>query len=167
MTDRRCWYLSLIVTAALLAGALACRHEEPLPVLYPVPDARMINQAGKPFDLASARGNVTVYDFIFTNCAASCPMMTHTMGALVKRTDRSQPVRFISISVDPLRDKPAVLASYASRSGADDRWSFLTGNPATVRSVTVNGFKLAVEPVQAGSKPFCTAPSSSSPIAAE
>ena len=121
-------------------------------MLYPVPDARMITQAGKPFDLATARGNVTVYDFIFTNCAASCPMMTRTMGALVKRTDRSQPVRFISISVDPLRDSPAVLASYASRSGADERWSFLTGDPATVRSVTVNGFKLAVEPVQAGSE---------------
>lgn len=140
----------LVVTLAL--GAAFCRHDEPLPVLYPAPDAEFINQNGAAVSLASFRGSVVVYDFIFTNCAASCPLMTRRMHDVVEGTDKSLPVQFVSVSVDPSRDTPEVLAAYARRSGADERWTFLTGGADTIRRVTVKGFKLPVEPVQPGSE---------------
>jgi protein SCO1 len=42
----------------------------------------------------------------------------------------------VSITVDPERDTPEVLKQYAENFGADLKgWAFLTGEPATVRSV--------------------------------
>ena len=46
-------------------------------------------------------------------------------------------VRFVTITVDPERDTPAVLKRYAQNYGARlDGWSFLTGSPAAIRDVT-------------------------------
>jgi protein SCO1/2 len=45
-------------------------------------------------------------------------------------------VQFLSITVDPARDTPAVLKRYAERHGAQDAgWAFLTGTPSEIRSV--------------------------------
>jgi protein SCO1/2 len=89
------------------------------------------------------KGNVTVYDFIFTNCAGTCPMMTATMRRITTKIDKNAPVRFVSISVDPQRDTPEKLRSYASKVRNDPRWVFLTGDQKTITDLSINGFKLA------------------------
>jgi protein SCO1/2 len=129
-----------LVLVTLLA---ACRHESKLPKLFPVPDAALINETGQPLRLGALKGNVVVYDFIFTNCAGTCPVMTATMRKLTKQIDAKLPVRFVSISVDPLRDTPPVLRNYASKVRNDQRWLFVTGDPKTIVDLSVNGFKLA------------------------
>lgn len=131
--------------ALLLAlfAAAACSHESKLPRLFPVPNAPLVTDASKPLQLDQLKGNVVVYDFIFTNCAGTCPMMTTAMRRLTKAVDKDLPVRFVSISVDPNRDTPAVLANYASKVRNDDRWIFVTGKPETIVDLSVNGFKLA------------------------
>ena len=135
--------LRMTLLAFLLICA-ACRHHSDLPKLFPVPNASLVSEAGKPVQLDSMKGSVTVYDFIFTNCAGSCPMMTRTMQLVTKKIDPSLPVRFVSISVDPARDTPAVLAAYAKRARNNDtRWTFLTGDPQTITRLSVDGFKLA------------------------
>jgi cytochrome oxidase Cu insertion factor (SCO1/SenC/PrrC family) len=126
--------------ALLLA---ACTHESRLPKLFPVPDASLVAENGKPVRLAEMKGYVTVYDFIFTNCAGTCPMMTSAMRRITSKVDKSAKVRFVSISVDPARDTPAVLRGYAARVRNDDRWLFLTGERAAIINLSVNGFKLA------------------------
>jgi protein SCO1/2 len=128
----------------LLAIAfLGCHHQSDLPRLFPVPNDTLIADTGKPVALAAMKGNVTVYDFIFTNCAGSCPVMTAQMRRLTKRIDKDAPVRFVSISVDPTRDTPAVLAEYAKRVRNDPRWVFLTGTKDQIIHLSVDGFKLA------------------------
>jgi len=121
----------------------ACHHQSNLPKLFTVPNATLVTDAGKPMQLDAMKGYVTVYDFIFTNCAGTCPMMTATMRRLTGAIDKSQPVRFVSISVDPTRDTPAVLHQYAARVRNDDRWLFLTGDRDTIVRLSVDGFKLA------------------------
>ena len=37
------------------------------------------------------KGNVTVYNFIFTNCAGTCPIMTNNMRAVTPKIDRRRP----------------------------------------------------------------------------
>jgi protein SCO1/2 len=108
-----------------------------------VPDTQLVDETGKPVNLASMKGSVTVYDFIFTNCTGTCPIMTNNMRALTPKIDDDAPVRFVSISVDPARDTPAVLADYAKRNRNDPRWTFLTGDRQTVVDLSVKGFKLA------------------------
>lgn len=136
---------------AVLFAVAACRPQHELPKLYPVPDATLVDESGKPVKLSSFNGNVTVYDFIFTTCAGTCPIMTNNMRALTQEIDGKAPVRFVSITVDPTRDTPAVLAKYAKRVRNDPRWTFLTGDRDTIVDVSVKGFKLtAGDPTPGG-----------------
>jgi cytochrome oxidase Cu insertion factor (SCO1/SenC/PrrC family) len=53
----------------------------------------------------------------------------------------------VSISVDPEHDTPGVLADYAKGIGVDPaRWTLLTGDPARIRSLVVDGFKTPLPP---------------------
>ena len=141
MARRLLTALITLLIALLLVGS--CRHEPALPKLFPVPDAALISETGKRVRLSELKGYVTVYDFIFTNCAGTCPVMTATMRRLTSKVDKNAKVRFVSISVDPERDTPAVLREYASKVRNDDRWMFLTGDKQTIVNLSVNGFKLA------------------------
>lgn len=141
-----------VVALALLLAA--CRQKSDLPKLFPVPDAQLVNERGAPVSLASMKGSVTVYDFIFTSCQGTCPIMTNNMRALTKEIDKDAPVRFVSISVDPTRDTPQVLADYAKRVRNDDRWTFLTGKREDIVQLSVNGFKLAAGDPGPGGDPL-------------
>lgn len=141
--------------ALLLAFlAAACQPEPELPRLFPVPDAKLIDERGQAVSLDSMKGSVTVYDFIFTHCTGTCPIMTNNMRELTAKVDGDAPVRFVSISVDPARDTPEVLASYARRVRNDPRWTFLTGDRAAIVDLSVKGFKLAAGDPMPGGEPL-------------
>jgi len=131
----------LLLSAVFLT--LACHHESDLPKLFPIPEAQLVSDESKPVRMSELRGSVVVYDFIFTHCAGTCPMMTATMRRLTKKIPKDAAVRFVSISVDPIRDTPPVLHDYAGHVRNDPRWMFLTGDRKTIVDLSVNGFKLA------------------------
>jgi protein SCO1/2 len=55
-------------------------------------------------------------------------------------------IHLVSITVDPARDTPAVLAGYAKNYGADTaRWHFLTGEKDAIYRLSIEGFKLGVD----------------------
>jgi protein SCO1/2 len=133
-----------IAILAMIVLALAgCQHKSDLPKLFPVPSVNLVTNHGKPLNLDQLKGYVTVYDFIFTNCSGTCPLMSSSMKALTGKVDPKLPVRFVSISVDPARDTPEVLRRYADRLRADDRWVFATGSRDDIVKLSVDGFKLA------------------------
>jgi protein SCO1/2 len=143
-TARRLFMTSNVyLVVAMLLLAVSCSHQSDLPKLFRVPNTTLVSDANKPVQLDAMKGNVTVYDFIFTNCAGTCPMMTSTMRRITSKIDKDAPVRFVSISVDPQRDTPAALRGYASKVRNDPRWVFLTGEAKTITDLSVNGFKLA------------------------
>jgi protein SCO1/2 len=133
----------------------ACHHESKLPKLFTLPDAQLTSDAGKPVRVSDLKGYVTVYDFIFTNCTGTCPMMTRSMQLTTKKVGDDKKVRFVSITVDPLRDTPAVLAEYAKKVRNDPRWMFLTGKRDDIVRLSVEGFKLAAgDKVANGGEPL-------------
>lgn len=138
----------------LLLFFLACRPAPDLPKLFEVPNAQLVDETGKPLNLDALKGNVTVYDFIFTSCTGTCPIMTNNMRALTPKVDEDAPVRFVSISVDPARDTPPVLAEYARRVRNDPRWTFLTGERQAILDLSVKGFKLAAGDPMPGGEPL-------------
>lgn len=142
------------VLLVLAFAALSCKPQPELPKLFPVPDASLIDENARPVNLASMKGSVTVYDFIFTHCTGTCPIMTNNMRALTARVDREAPVRFVSISVDPARDTPQVLSEYAKRVRNDPRWTFLTGDRDTIVRTSVQGFKLTAGDPMPGGEPL-------------
>jgi len=75
-------------------------------------------------------------------------MMTGHMVELQKRL-ASRPVRFVSFSVDPTYDQPAILKTYAAKHGADEsNWDFLTGPENRSTLAVAAGMKIAAMPAQ-------------------
>jgi len=145
---------SAVIVLLLVAFAFSCQRHSDLPKLFPVPGTQLVDETGKPVTLDAMKGSVTVYDFIFTTCRGTCPIMTSNMRALTKEIDRDAPVRFVSISVDPSRDTPQVLAVYAKRVRNDPRWTFLTGKREDIVRLSVQGFKLAAGDPGPGGDPL-------------
>lgn len=120
------------------------------PTLGELPAFDLTDQAGRPLRHADLAGKVALINFIYTSCTDICPGMTARMRAVQERLREAgltpERVRLVSISVDPERDRPEVLAAYAARFKADTSgWHFLTGATADVRKVVVDGFKLGLE----------------------
>ena len=107
-----------------------------------VPDFTLTNQQGHPFGLSDMASKIWVADFIFTHCLTICPAMTLEMARLQSEF-ATEPIYFVSFSVDPERDTPDVLSRYATQYGADERrWHFLTGEKEHIHQLAQKGFKL-------------------------
>jgi protein SCO1/2 len=111
---------------------------ERLPTVGPAPDFSLTSQDGAPVSLADFHGKVLAVTFIFTSCADTCPRLTAKMAEVQDAlgADFGAKVSFVSITVDPERDTPAVLKDYAETFGANLKgWVFLTGTPAAIDDV--------------------------------
>jgi protein SCO1 len=102
-------------------------------------DRKLVTQHGKEVSFYTdvLQGKVVLINFVFTRCADACPMQSATLAAVQSLLADAvgRDVFLVSISVDPVRDTPQVLNEYASRFGAGDGWSFLTGAKANVDEV--------------------------------
>lgn len=140
--------LHLILRAIIAVLTISCSSvkQDPLPVLSTVPDFTLTERSGQPFGLNDLRGHVWVADFIFTNCAGTCPIMTTAMTEIQKTAlaEKLDDVKLVSITVDPERDTPEVLQRFADGYGAlKDRWYFLTGDGAAIQQLANKGFLLS------------------------
>ena len=114
-----------------------------------VPAFSLTNQLGQSVTDQSLRGAPWVANFIFTRCGSVCPMLTAKFKAFQTRLHDLDEVRYVSITVDPEYDRPAVLARYAERFQADPaRWQFLTGSLDAIEKTVVEGFKIHIGEVE-------------------
>jgi protein SCO1/2 len=123
---------------AMMMGMLLA--QSPLADIGPAPEVSLTNTAGRTFALSSLRGKAVLVSFIYTTCNGSCPATTHNLyrvqQTLIEAGLWGKQVEFVSISLDPDRDTPEVLARYAKIYSADTtRWHFLTGSPEQVTKV--------------------------------
>lgn len=99
-------------------------------------DGAVLDAAGKRRRLAEfTQGRVTLLAFMYSSCAdpTGCPyaftVMHQLKHALEKLPQASGRVRFVSLSFDPERDTPQVLALYGRDHGGAAQhvaWEFLT-----------------------------------------
>jgi protein SCO1/2 len=113
---------------------------KPLDVGAQVPDFTLIDQTRQRVALSSLAGKVLAVNFIYTRCALPqfCLRVTNNFGVLQKRFQKElgRDLVLLTITFDPQRDTPEVLASYASQWKADPQtWHFLTGPVNDVRKV--------------------------------
>jgi len=112
----------------------------PLAPGQPVPDFTLTDQTGRPIRLSQFAGKVVTAAFIYTSCPLPnyCFRLSNNLGRLRKRfADRmGRDLILLSVTIDPVHDKPEVLAKYAATWKADpDSWHFLTGPEADVKAV--------------------------------
>lgn len=146
------WGFLLFAIVAIVAGTVVSRRSnvdlpapEPLPSLAQLPPFELTNRDGSTVGLDDLAGEPFVTDFIFTRCAATCPVMSSRMVELADRLPEGVSVRRVSISVDPEYDTPEVLEEYAERFDAPDDWLFLTGAQDDIFRLARRGYLLGVD----------------------
>ena len=125
---------------ALLKKA-AGRAVPPLATGQPVPDFTLTDQTGQPVRLSAiGAGKVVALNFVYTRCALPqfCLRASNVFSTMQRRFARQygRDLVLLTVTFDPERDTPEVLATYAARFNADPKmWRFLTGKTADVRRV--------------------------------
>lgn len=119
-------------------------HAAPAPTLrLKLPDALLTDQDGRSRRLLSEvmADKIIVANFVYTNCSTICPvtstLFSQTQDQLGELLESR--VRLLSLSVDPARDTPARLKTYAETHGAKPGWIWLTGAAPEV-TATLKGF---------------------------
>jgi len=103
-----------------------------------LPDAALVDQAGRPVSLAALKGKPVLVGFIHTSCGGVCELMTAKMKSVAQALDPSfsTKVTMVSVTTDPKEDGPAQLTAYAKAQGAVGQgWVFLTGPSAQIARV--------------------------------
>ena len=113
-------------------------------------DGRVLDTAGRAHDLSRfTGGKVTLLSFIYSSCAdpGGCPyayMVFHQLQSRLERDPRfAGQVRLVSLSFDPVRDTPGVLALYAGDNALGVRpveWAFLTTGSVKALLPILDGF---------------------------
>ena len=109
-----------------------------------IPPFKLTDQEDRPFTNDAFMGHVTIVDFYFTHCRSICPVLVEHMRDQA-RALKGTGVKFLSISVDPEHDTPAVIKAYAQEHGADlAQWTFTTGDRQTIGEIIQRGLKFLV-----------------------
>jgi cytochrome oxidase Cu insertion factor (SCO1/SenC/PrrC family) len=132
-----------IVVLATLDDLVRGGGRAELPVLGALPGFAFTDQHGDPVTPERLAGAPWVADLVFTRCTLVCPAMSTRMARLDRRLPPA--VRLVSISVDPEHDTPEVLADWAGRLDASERWLSVTGDRAAIHRFAIEGLKLAVQ----------------------
>jgi protein SCO1/2 len=115
-------------------------------IWHKVKPFKLKNQFGKEVGLSDLGGKVIVVDFFFTSCPSICPKLTNNMKKLqtaFKKTDSL--VRFVSITIDPVRDSVVKIKAYGDKFGIDhDTWWMLTGDRKEIYDIALNEFKASI-----------------------
>ena len=115
-------------------------------VWHKVRPFKLKNQFGKEVGLEDWGGKIIIADFFFTSCPSICPKLTRNMKKLqtaFKKTDSL--VRFVSFTVDPVRDTVQALKAYGDKFGIDhDTWFMLTGDKNELYDIALNEFKASI-----------------------
>jgi len=109
-----------------------------------VPDFALVNQNGKAIHFQQFRGKPLLLTFIYTRCPFPdyCPRLSNNFAQIMQQLQKDPrtfgQAQLLSISIDPEKDKPAVLRSYGERyvGRLDPRfahWEFASGSPEQVR----------------------------------
>jgi len=131
-----------LTAAVLLWPALGVAHQAKgdgrLAKIGPAPEFSLTTTDGGRLSLGDLRGKVVAVTFIYATCTDTCPLLTDKMVGMQKRLGRDfgPKVRFVSITVDPERDTPQILAQYARNHGVDPAgWAFLTGTSREIQDI--------------------------------
>jgi len=157
MLSKLAWILGLLATAGSAwahsehAAPAEPQQKEPVADIPArktnKPDARayftdtvLVTQDGKKVRFYSdvLEGHTVLINVIYTNCKDACPLITQKLIEVKGQLGDlfGNPVRFVSISNDPVRDTPAALKAFARKEHADiPGWVFLTGDKKNVELV--------------------------------
>lgn len=143
MTRRRLPFALLLVLGVALP---ACTATAPAPA-RPDPrdegasifalDVALTDQEGSSIRLADLAGHPAIVTMGYTSCTSICPGVVDEMKAIERGLGaRAADVRFVMLSLDPARDSPQALRTFARERHLDlTRWRLLAASEDDVRDL--------------------------------
>ena len=105
---------------------------------------KLVDHRGRPITEKIFEGRITVVNFFFAQCRSVCPLMIENLKAFQKKNNLKDMgnVQFLSFSVTPQDDTPAVLSAYMKAHGIqNENWNFITGDKETIYSLGRDVFR--------------------------
>jgi protein SCO1/2 len=133
--------------ALIIAAVMAFKIFQPvrvLPRIHLAPGFIFTDQDNQRLTNEDVRGSFVLYNFTYTRCEPPCYNLDQSMKEIQERIGEANlgdiPISFVTISLDPEHDTPAVLKAYATRLGAESpQWRFVTTDDARMLKVVVGG----------------------------
>lgn len=155
----RGWKIGLAAFATIVFLAVGAfvifQPVQVLPRVRLAPGFTMTDQSGERLTSEDLRGKFVLYSFTYTSCPPPCGDVDGTMQAVQDRLGEVElygnQVEFVTISVDPERDTPEVLAAHAAALGVGENWRFATAeDPGALKDIVGGGFRTFYEPQSDG-----------------
>ena len=128
---------ALAALAALAAAPALAGLDAPLPStsIYQLA-ARLTDQDGRDFELASLRGGPVIASMFYTSCDMVCPMIFETARLTLEQLHaKGKHARMLMVSFDPARDTVEVLKKTAQQRSCDSDWTLARTDEPTVRKI--------------------------------
>jgi protein SCO1/2 len=114
-------------------------------VYYQVPEFELIDQDSMVFTQENIEDDVYLSYFFFTSCPATCPMMTDAMKRVYKVVGDHPDFSVVAHTVDPERDTPEKLTSFAIKNEiVYDNWHFVTAPEPYMYELGMKGYYLSM-----------------------
>ena len=151
-----------IFALMILGVFFSCQSKKKLPFLGPketkevagkvdtiyhtIPNFKFINQDSVEVTELDYAEKIYVADFFFTSCPTICPKMKTQMLRIYQRYLTNSNIKFLSHSIDPDYDRPAVLKSYANRLEVDaKKWNFVTGPKEAIYQIAQKSYMVSAQ----------------------
>lgn len=110
------------------------------PGTHQVPSFSFDTQTGGTVSTSRLRGKPYVASFIYTQCAAVCPILVRQLTRVADTFTPDQ-AHIVSFSVTPDTDTPEALAKFGQERGVNGRkWSLATGQKRAIYTLARAGF---------------------------
>jgi protein SCO1/2 len=107
---------------------------------------KMTDQLGQTVTLDTFKNKVFVANFFYATCPGICKKMNGQLESATKSFVGNAKVKFVSYTVDPVRDSVPVLLNYAQMHDAVPyQWYFLTGNKKEIYELAHKSYYAAVD----------------------
>ncbi|HYR10192.1 MAG TPA: SCO family protein [Longimicrobium sp.] len=119
------WTCVAVMVALVIAAAFAAAprpaprfHGTTYTQVLPAAEFALTDHDGRPVSLRSYRGAPVLLFFGYTHCPDVCPLTLDKLTRALRTAGGSvKDVRILLVTLDPARDTPAALKTYASRFG--------------------------------------------------
>jgi len=137
-----------------LSGTFHKVHGKSIPdtLYHTVADFNLTDENGYAVSFKNFDKKIMLVNFFYTGCTTNCNQINTNVDSIAVHYAKNKMVKFVTITVDPNKDTPAVLKAYAAKFKSAPNWQFLTGDTTNIYNFARKG--LLVDAMQRGKGDF-------------
>lgn len=124
------YFISVSILFAFSVSASA-NNNDPTSFFNNFDDLNLKDQNGKVFTTNQLNQSISLFNFVYTGCVSVCSVQTKELLTVYQSLDPKvrNHIRFVSVSLDPIKDNPKKLKQFAQNLKVDmNGWSFISMN---------------------------------------